>query len=1160
METMIKKEDFVHLHLHTEYSLLDGACRIDRLMQKIKDNGQKAVAITDHGVMYGCVDFYKEAKNHGIKPIIGCEVYVAPRSRRDMIYKVDSTPYHLVLLCKNDVGYRNLIKMVSIANREGFYNKPRIDRELLELYHEGLICLSACLAGEIPQALMTGDYDRARDTAVYYKELFGKDNYYIELQNHGIEEQIEILPDLIRLSRELDIPLVATNDCHYIDRADSEMQHILICIQTNHTIDDDDVMEFKTDHFYVKSTEEMYDLFSAVPEALTNTAKIADMCNFDFEFGVTKLPYFSTPDGSDNLDFFNRLCDEGLRKRYGDHPDQSIVDRLEYEKSVVTQMGYVDYYLIVWDFINYARENDIPVGPGRGSGAGSIAAYCMGITDLDPIRYNLIFERFLNPERVSMPDFDIDFCYEKRSKVIEYVTQKYGSDHVAQIVTFGTMAARLAVRDVGRVLGLPYGQVDTVAKLIPQELGITIDKAFERKPELKQLYDSDPQVRRLLDLSMKIEGMPRHASTHAAGVVITRDEVSDYVPLAKNDESFVTQFTMTTLEELGLLKMDFLGLRTLTVIADCEDEIQKTEPSFSISGVSFDDSDVYEMLSQGNTTGVFQLESGGMRQLIINMKPENLEDIIAVISLYRPGPMDSIPSYLENRKHPDDIAYKTPLLKPILDVTNGVIIYQEQVMQICRELAGFSLGKADIVRRAMAKKKKSEMEKSGREFIEGCRQNGISEDIAQSLYDDMASFASYAFNKSHAAVYADVAYQTAYLKCHYPVQFMAALMTSIIDRTDKVIEYIAECHSMGIDLLPPDINKSRAGFTVENGKIRFGLSAVKNVGRSLIDSIVKERENGPFTSFVGFYSRLESNELNRRAVENLIRSGAMDCLGKSRKSLLLSIELVSKSVEKEKKDSIAGQISFLDLEGADDSDPYTDEMIEDMGEYSQDEILKGEKESTGLYFSSHPLNAYSSLISQHRLTTISEILANGEDLDGRNVSVLCEIESIRTKVTKNNETMAFVNIEDMSSTLEMLVFPKVLTRYSQKLRENSIFIVTGRISFREEEQPKLLLSDVYEVDEYSSQNSAATSERTTAPEDERQLPKTVYLRFSGKDDKNIERISALLRLFSGSLPVHFYYQDTKQQVLVPRSMFAEEGDYLKNRLIDLLGNSNVVYK
>ncbi len=1157
---MIERDDFVHLHLHTEFSLLDGACRIDRLMKKIRDNGQTAVAITDHGVMYGCVDFYKEAKNNGIKPIIGSEVYVAPRSRRDMVYRIDSTPYHLVLLCKNETGYRNLIKMISIANREGFYNKPRVDRELLEQYHEGLICLSACLAGEIPQALLNGDFQRAEETARYYRDLFGRDNYYIELQNHGIEEQMRILPDLIRLARELDIPLVATNDCHYIDRSDSEMQHILICIQTNHTIDDDDVMEFKTDNFYVKSTEEMFDLFGAVPEALTNTKKIADMCDFDFEFGVTKLPYFATPDGSDNLDFFNRLCDEGLRRRYGDHPDQSIIDRMEYEKSVVTQMGYVDYYLIVWDFINYARQNDIPVGPGRGSGAGSIAAYCMGITDLDPIKYNLIFERFLNPERVSMPDFDIDFCYEKRSKVIEYVTEKYGPTHVAQIVTFGTMAARLAVRDVGRVLGMPYGQVDTVAKLIPQELGITIDRAFERKPELRQLYDSDPQVKRLLDLSMKIEGMPRHASTHAAGVVITRDEVSDYVPLAKNDDNFVTQFTMTTLEELGLLKMDFLGLRTLTVIADCEDEIQKTDPSFRMSEVPFDDSEVYEMLSQGNTSGVFQLESGGMRQLLINMRPRNLEDIIAVISLYRPGPMDSIPTYLENRKHPDSIRYSTEKLRDILDVTNGVIIYQEQVMQICRELAGFSLGKADIVRRAMAKKKKSEMEKSGREFVAGCRENGISEEVAQGLYDDMASFASYAFNKSHAAVYADVAYQTAYLKCHYPVEFMAALMTSIIDRTDKVIEYIAECHSLGIELLPPDINRSRAGFTVEDGKIRFGLLAVKNVGRSLIESMVRERANGPFTSFVGFYNRLESNELNRRAVENLIRSGAMDCLGKSRKSMMLAIEIVSKAVEKEKRDSVEGQISFLDLEETGAADRYTDEMVEDMGEYSQEEILKGEKESTGLYFSSHPLRAYSDFVECNGLPNVASVLSRGEELDGKTVTMLCEIESVRTKVTRNNETMAFVNIEDMSATMEMLVFPKVLTQYASVIRENNILVLTGRISMREEEEPKFLLSEARGVEEYAGTGRPEPASAAHPSSEEKEKKKTIYLRFSSRDDARIDRISALLRLFSGQIPVHYYYSDTKQQVIVPQSMYADDSEGLRNRLCRVLGEENVVYK
>ena len=1180
MTQQIKREDFVHLHLHTEFSLLDGACRIDRLMQRVKDLGQTAVAITDHGVMYGAVDFYRAAKKHGIKPIIGCEVYVAPRTRHDMVYRIDNSPYHLVLLCKNETGYKNLIKLVSRANSEGFYGKPRVDRELLEEYHEGLVCLSACLAGEVPQALMAGDFDKAVETAAYYRDLFGRENYYIELQDHGIEEQQQILPDLIRVARRLGIGLVATNDCHYIEQADSEMQHILICIQTNHTIDDDDVLEFKTNNFYVRSTEEMAQLFAAVPEAITNTAKIADMCNFDFEFGVTKLPYFKTPDGSDNLEFFNRLCDEGLRRHYGEHPAQEIIDRLEYEKSVVTRMGYVNYYLIVWDFINYAKENDIPVGPGRGSGAGSLAAYCMGITGLDPIKYELIFERFLNPERVSMPDFDIDFCYEKRGKVIDYVIHKYGADHVAQIITFGTMAARSAVRDVGRVLAMPYAQVDTVAKLIPAELNITITKAFERKPELKQLYDSDEQVRRLLDLSIKIEGMPRHASTHAAGVVITRDEVSDYVPLARNDEQMVTQFTMTTLEELGLLKMDFLGLRTLTVIADSEDSIQQHTPSFCMDDIDYDDAAVYAMLGSGSTTGVFQLESGGMRQLLINMKPRNLEDIIAVISLYRPGPMDSIPTYLQNRQDPEHTSYKTPQLEPILDVTNGVIIYQEQVMQICQQLGGFSLGKADIVRRAMAKKKHAVMEQSGQEFIAGCKQNGISEKAAKEIYDEMASFASYAFNKSHAAVYAAVAYQTAYLKCHYPVEFMAALLTSIIDNTDKVIEYIAECQRLGIALLPPDINCSTHAFTVENGKIRFGMLAVKNVGRGLIEAIVRERKSGGrFDSFVGFCSRLQGGELNRRALENLIRSGACDCFGHTRKSMIQAIEAVLKSVDHERKSSIEGQISFMDLGSASDSGKkhgYTDELVAAVGEYPQDELLLGEKEATGLYLSSHPLHAYEQQTARLGSPSISQITADGELYDNKPMSLLCELAAVRTKVTKNNETMAFVTLEDFSGTMEMLVFPKTLVQAASLIKQNNVLVVSGRISAREEEAPKFICSSVSAVDAFFANGGAARQQgfrSGTAPagkphdtvqnEPQRGIQpgtKAIYLRFASQDDPRLEVVSAVLRIFGGTVPVHFYYEREKQHVLAPSRLFACEDPALRKALEKRLGSENVVYK
>ena len=849
-----KARNFTHLHLHTEYSLLDGACRIEGLMQRVKALGQTAVAITDHGVMYGCVDFYKAAKKAGVKPIIGCEVYVATRTRFDKVNRIDGSN-HLVLLCKNETGYKNLIKMVSAGFTEGFYNKPRVDHELLEEYHEGLICLSACLAGEIPQALLAGDYEKAKNLARYYEDLFGKGNYYIEIQDHGLDEQRTVLPLLVRLSRETGIPLVATNDAHYLEKEDSRMQHILICIQTNKTVNDDDVLEFGTDEFYVKSTDEMYELFSAWPEACENTSRIAEMCSFDFEFGVTKLPYFVAPDGMDNKEYFVKLCRDGLLRRYGADVPEDIRARLDYEISIIDRMGYINYYLIVFDFINYAKSQGIPVGPGRGSGAGSLAAYCVGITNIDPIKYNLLFERFLNPERVSMPDFDIDFCYERRQEVIDYVIRKYGADHVAQIVTFGTMAARAAIRDVGRVLDMPYGTVDGIAKLVPMEPKMTLTKALSIARELKARYDADPQVKELIDMSLKLEGMPRHASTHAAGVVITREAADEYVPLATNDGNPVTQFTMTTIEELGLLKMDFLGLRTLTVIDDAEKMIRKREPGFSMDAVPYDDQRVYAMLNAGETEGVFQMESGGMTQAVMGLQSKSLEDIIAIISLYRPGPMESIPTYIANRHNPGNVKYKTPQLEHILDVTNGCIVYQEQVMQICRELAGFSYGQADLVRRAMSKKKHDVMEKERQHFVHGntepghecagCVANGISETVANAIFDDMSSFASYAFNKAHAAAYAVVAYQTAYLKRHYPREFMAALLTSVLDNTGKVIEYTAECQRMGIRVLPPDINASDAGFTVEGKDIRFGLLALKNVGRNLIATVVRERSGTP---------------------------------------------------------------------------------------------------------------------------------------------------------------------------------------------------------------------------------------------------------------------------------------------------------------------------
>ena len=904
---------FVHLHLHTQYSLLDGACRFGQLFDAAKANGQTAVAITDHGNMFGAIEFYKEAKKHGIKPIIGCEVYVAVRSRHDKVHSIDSERHHLVLLCENETGYKNLIKMVSEAWTSGFYVKPRVDKELLEKYHEGIIALSGCLAGEIARKLVARDYDGAKQTALWYNSVFGQGNYYLEMQNHGLKEQLEIIPMLAKLSEETGIPLVATNDVHYVKKEDAKTQKVLICIQTNHTIDEETGIEFGTDDFYLKNEAEMLELFNNYPQAVENTQIIADRCNVEFEFHKTKLPHFDVPDGRDHFDYFREKCYEGLYKNYGENPDKKYTERLDYELSVIKNMGYVDYFLIVADFINYAKSKDIPVGPGRGSGAGSIAAYCMGITGIDPMKYNLIFERFLNPERVSMPDIDVDFCYVRREEVIDYVIRKYGADHVAQIVTFGTMAARAAIRDVGRVLGIAYNTVDAVSKQIPRELDITIDKALRKNSELKKMYDSDPKIKELVDLAKAVEGMPRHASKHAAGVVITDKPVSEYVPLAKNDDSVVTQYTMTTIEELGLLKMDFLGLRTLTVIDDCVKAVREREPSFSIKNIPLDDEKTYDLFRNGDTYGVFQCESAGLRRVLSRLKPNNLEDIIAVISLYRPGPMDSIDTYIENRHNPERVKYKTEMLRPILEVTNGCMVYQEQVMEIFRSLAGYSLGRADIVRRAMSKKKHDVMEKERATFIEGCGKNGISKETANSIFDDMTSFASYAFNKSHSAAYALVAYQTAYLKCHYPAEFMAALMTSVIDWTDKVTMYISECNRMGIEVLRPDVNFSQAQFTTDFGKIRFGLLAVKNLGRNFIDAIYKERcLNGKYTSLYDFVKRVYSKDFNKRAVESLIKCGALDSFSLNRREMMLNLGSVISSVEATKRRNIDGQIGLFD--------------------------------------------------------------------------------------------------------------------------------------------------------------------------------------------------------------------------------------------------------
>ena len=1157
-----KARNFTHLHLHTEYSLLDGACRIEGLMQRVKALGQTAVAITDHGVMYGCVDFYKAAKKAGVKPIIGCEVYVATRTRFDKVNRIDGSN-HLVLLCKNETGYKNLIKMVSVGFTEGFYNKPRVDHELLEEYHEGLICLSACLAGEIPQALLAGDYEKAKNLARYYEDLFGKGNYYIEIQDHGLDEQRTVLPLLVRLSRETGIPLVATNDAHYLEKEDSRMQHILICIQTNKTVNDDDVLEFGTDEFYVKSTDEMYELFSAWPEACENTNRIAEMCSFDFEFGVTKLPYFVAPDGMDNKEYFVKLCRDGLLRRYGADVPEDIRARLDYEISIIDRMGYINYYLIVFDFINYAKSQGIPVGPGRGSGAGSLAAYCVGITNIDPIKYNLLFERFLNPERVSMPDFDIDFCYERRQEVIDYVIRKYGADHVAQIVTFGTMAARAAIRDVGRVLDMPYGTVDGIAKLVPMEPKMTLTKALSISRELKARYDADPQVKELIDMSLKLEGMPRHASTHAAGVVITREAADEYVPLATNDGNPVTQFTMTTIEELGLLKMDFLGLRTLTVIDDAEKMIRKREPGFSMDAVPYDDQRVYAMLNAGETEGVFQMESGGMTQAVMGLQSKSLEDIIAIISLYRPGPMESIPTYIANRHNPGNVKYKTPQLEHILDVTNGCIVYQEQVMQICRELAGFSYGQADLVRRAMSKKKHDVMEKERQHFVHGntepghecagCVANGISETVANAIFDDMSSFASYAFNKAHAAAYAVVAYQTAYLKRHYPREFMAALLTSVLDNTGKVIEYTAECQRMGIRVLPPDINASDAGFTVEGKDIRFGLLALKNVGRNLIATVVRERSGTPYRSLYDFCKRLHGTEINRRAVESMIKSGAFDNLEAKRRSMMDGVEGILKSVESEARRNLDGQIDlFGALDGEQESGRNVYKLPDSGEEYPYDILLQMEKEVSGLYLSGHPLDHYRPVIEKVSTCRISELVGeNAHAYDEQNVTLVCTVVRTKTINTKAGGMMAFITVEDLSGSMEVLAFPKVLLAGSEAVHDNAVVVIKGRVSYKEDEPSKLIADSIVDVERY---------EPDKIKTDIKSTKNGLWLKLSSMRSESFEETKNLLQIFEGNFPVYMYFEDTKQRMLAPKSLWCTQSDLLVSELERVLGAGNVKVK
>ncbi len=1169
---------FTHLHVHTEYSLLDGACRISRLALAAKEKGMSALAITDHGVMYGAVDFYRACKEVGIKPIIGCEVYVAPQSRFDKS-SLYGKYYHMVLLCKNRTGYQNLIKLVSKGFTEGFYSKPRIDDELLEQYSEGLICLSACLAGEIPQKLLNGDYAGAREKAEYYRDLFGKENYYIELQDHGIEEQKQIIPDLVKIADEIGVGLAATNDSHYIEKSDSKTHNILLCIQTNRTINDNDRMEFQTDEFYLKTENEMREIFRDYPQAIDNTQKIADMCNFDFEFGVRKLPCFDVPDNEDHLEYFRNNCYKGLYKYYGQHPDKSLIDRLEYEINTIAEMGFVDYYLIVNDFVQYAKENRIPVGPGRGSGAGSLCAYCIGITDIDPIKYNLLFERFLNPERVSMPDFDIDFCKDRRGEVIDYVIKKYGEDHVAQIISFGTMAARGAIRDVGRALAIPYASVDVIAKLVPMEINITIEKALKVSPELSTRYNEDEQTKTLLDIAMSIEGMPRHATMHAAGVVITDKPVFDYVPLSKNDDNVVTQFPMTTLEELGLLKMDFLGLRNLTVINDAERIIKQNYPEYNPILIRENDRQVFEMISHGNTEGVFQFESQGMRNVLTQLKPETLEDLIAVLSLYRPGPMDSIPTYIDCRHNPAHIRYKHPLLKNILEVTYGCIVYQEQVMQIFRELAGYSLGRADIVRRAMSKKKHAVMEKErfifingltdddGTVIVEGCIRRGIDERTASSIYDEMESFASYAFNKSHAAAYATISYKTAWLKCYYPKEYMAALLSSVLDNQNKMAVYIAECQRIGVKVLPPNVNESNHGFTVSGNNIRYGLLAIKNLGRQFIDEIISERRNKPFVSFYDFCKRLFGKSINSRAIESLIKCGAFDGLGANRRQLLAVSKAVLDDLDYEHKRNMGGQLSFFDMDN-EQVQLSSKPQMPDLPEFSRQELLHMENEIAGMYLSGHPMDDYTVFSNQINSDRTGDIVNNDGNLyfDGKKVAVVCIVSKLKTQLTKNNKIMAFANIEDRYGSLEAVIFPNVYEKYAVFLGDGNVVLIRGSINFKENEEPKIICDSIAPArnNEECKKNpldSAGNRNPTQhIPNIIAARPSALYLRIDDLYTDKYDRAKRVLDIFEGSTPVIFYLTDSKRKVKAPTSMWVSLNDVMIKELKHQLGEENVVAK
>lgn len=1147
--------DFVHLHLHSEYSLLDGACRIKELVRLVKELGQTSCAVTDHGNMFAAVEFYKACKAEGIKPIIGCETYVAPRTRHDKAGKIDQSPYHLVLLCKNEVGYRNLIKLVSLSYTEGFYSKPRVDKQLLRQYSKGLICLSACLAGEIPRKLLNGDYDGAKQTALEYNDIFGQGNYYLELQDHDIDDQKRIIPLIARLSAETGIPLVATNDCHYLRKTDAQAQRVLVCISTATTLDDPNKLEFPTQEFYVKSGDEMSRLFSNYPQAIGNTVKIAQQCNVEFEFGNTKLPYFHIDGVEDNEKFLREMCRKGLEKRYV-HPTQQAIERLDYELDVITRMGYTDYYLIVWDFINYAKTHGIPVGCGRGSGAGSLCAYCIGITGIDPLKYNLLFERFLNPERVSMPDFDVDFCMEGRQRVIDYVINKYGSDHVAQIATFGTLAAKQAVRDVARVMGLSYQLGDTVSKAVPRNL--TLSEAVNSVPEVSKLYHGDAKIHELIDTAIKVEGMPRNVSTHAAGVVITKEPVDFYVPVYARDGQVSTQYTMTILEQLGLLKIDFLGLRNLTIINHCVQQVKKTVPDFDINNIPLDDKMVYDMLSQGKTEGVFQFESAGMTSTITRLKPTGIEDLIAVISLYRPGPMDSIPRYIRNRHDPKLVTYKHPLLKDILEVTYGCIVYQEQVMQIFRVLAGYSYGRADIVRRAMAKKKADVLQAERKAFVYGepgqcvgAIANGVPEKVANEIFDEMTSFASYAFNKSHAAAYATISYQTAYLKCHYYKEYMAALMTNaLLDSTDKLFGYIADVTANGVKVLPVDINKSGRGFCVTDEGIRFALLAVKSLGEASIANMISEREkNGEFRSLWDFCSRVNGRDISVRTVEALIKSGAFDCFDNNRHEMLDACAEIMSSATRARDDNLEGQIDFFGMSSQDITHDL-EKPIPKRDEFSRHELLEYEHEALGMYLSGHPADEYMAVAAADKCNTAQQLIEHHENCGGKDegeqAKLVGMITSRRDLKTRKGDMMSFVQIEDKTASIELVVFPELYNSSLSMLSNGSVIFVSGKVSGREDEKPKIIAERILRAENYVNNC----------------LKKDICLRIDSGSKQLIDQVRSLAAGFVGSESDNaliIYLSDLKKKIRLKDVAFVKLDKNNIEKLAQIVGSDNAAF-